>query len=40
LGVQAKRVIFDVVIDRVIVFPKRQPRNRWAPPDKVTVLRG
>lgn len=38
LSVQAKRDIFDIVIDRVIVYPKEQPRNRWAPPHKIKVL--
>lgn len=38
LSVQAKRDIFDVVIDRVIVYPKEQPHNRWAPPHKIKVL--
>ena len=38
LSVQAKRDIFDVVIDRVIVYPKDQPQNRWAPPHKIKVL--
>jgi site-specific DNA recombinase len=38
LSVPAKRDIFDVVLDRVIVYPKDQPRNRWAPPHKIKIL--
>lgn len=38
LSVQAKRDIFDVVLDREIVYPKEQPRNRWAPPHKIKVV--
>ena len=38
LSVQEKRGIMDVVIDRVIVYPKDQPNNRWAPPHKIKVF--
>lgn len=38
LSVQAKRDIFDIVLDRVIVYPKEQPRNRWAPLHKIKVV--
>lgn len=38
LSVQARRDIFGVVIDRVIVYPKESPYNWWAPPYKIKVL--
>ncbi|MBN1459650.1 MAG: recombinase family protein [Armatimonadetes bacterium] len=38
LSIRAKRDIMDVVIDRVIVYPKDQPRNRWAPPHRIKVV--
>ena len=38
LNIQAKRDIFDIVLDRVIVYPKENPHNRWAPPHKIKVL--
>lgn len=38
LSVQAKRDIMDVVADRVIVYAKEEPRNRWAGPHKIKVV--
>jgi hypothetical protein len=38
LSVQAKRDIFDIVLDRVIVYPKENPHKRWAPPHMIKVL--
>ena len=38
LSLQAKRDIFDVVLDRVIVYPKENPRGRGQGPHKIKVL--
>jgi hypothetical protein len=38
LSAQGQRDIFDVLVDRVIVYPKEQPQNRWAPPHKIKIL--
>jgi hypothetical protein len=38
LSAQTKRDIFDVVLDRLIVYAKENPRNRWTPPHRIEVV--
>lgn len=38
LSVQAKRDVFDIVIDRVIVYPKENPRAKRREPHKIKIL--
>jgi hypothetical protein len=38
LSLQAKRDVFDIVLDRVIVYPKENPRGRGQGPHKIKVL--
>ena len=38
LSVQVKHEVFDVVIDRVIVYPKEHPRGHGQGPHKIKIL--
>jgi hypothetical protein len=37
LSIQAKRDVMDVLLDSVTVYPKDEPRNRWAGPHRIRV---
>jgi hypothetical protein len=37
LSIEAKRDIMDVLLESVTVYPKDEPRNRWAGPHEISV---
>lgn len=38
MSMKAKRDIMDLVLESVTVYPKDEPRNRWAPPHRIRAV--